>query len=175
MGENEQMVTAYLALGSNLDERMTHLQQAIALLKKDLTITKASSIYETAPMYVENQPPFYNAAIAAETDLSPTNLLKLLKRTEKEVGRQQRERYGPREVDLDLIAYGVLQYRYLSNNRLVLQLPHPKTGERRFVLQPLADIILELTLPGIGKIEQLLQNTKDQEKDIRRIDAVLSI
>ncbi len=169
------MVKAYIALGSNLDERLSHLEQALALLKGEFVITAASGIYETAPMYVENQPPFYNAAIEAQTDLSPTNLLKLLKRTEQQVGRQQRERYGPREVDLDLIAYGVLQYRYLSNNKVVLQLPHPKTGERRFVLQPLADLNSKLNLPGIGGITQLLQNTKDQEKDIRRVDAVLSI
>ena len=169
------MASVYIALGSNVGDKLRNFEEAISILKSYLTITKASGIYETAPMYVENQPPFYNAAIEAQTDLSPTNLLKLLKRTEQQVGRQQRERYGPREVDLDLIAYGVLQYQYLSNNKVVLQLPHPKTGERRFVLQPLADLNPTLKLTGIGEITQLLQNTEDQEKDIRRVDAVLSI
>jgi 2-amino-4-hydroxy-6-hydroxymethyldihydropteridine diphosphokinase len=169
------MASVYIALGSNVGDKLRNFQEAIALLKNDLTITKASAIYETAPMYVENQPPFYNAAIEAQTHLSPITLLNLLKRTEQQVGRRQRERYGPREVDLDLIAYGVLQYRYLSNNQLVLQLPHPRTGERRFVLQPLADLDAKLKLPSIGEIAQLLQETKDQEMDIRRIDAVLSI
>jgi len=169
------MACVYIALGSNVGDKLRNFQEAVALLKRDLTVTKASHIYETAPMYVENQPAFYNAAIRAETDLSPINLLQLLKRTEKEVGRQQRERYGPREVDLDLIAYGVLQYRYVANNKLVLHLPHPKTGERGFVLQPLADLDRDLTLPGIGKLCQLLAATQDQDKDIRRIDAALSI
>ena len=170
------MVPVLIALGSNVGERLCHLQQAIDILKADIRIEKASAVYETAPMYVEDQPTFFNAAIRAQTKLSPTDLLKLLKRTEKQVGRQDRERYGPREVDLDLIAYGTLRYRYIVANQIVLQLPHPKTGERRFVLQPLHDLDPHFVLPSIGRIDELLIGTADQAEDIkRRDDAVLSI
>ena len=170
------IVPVFIALGSNVGDRLSHLQQALDLLKPKLTICAASAVYETAPMYVQDQPAFFNAAIRAATELAPLDLLKLLKQTEKEVGRQDRQRYGPREVDLDLIAYGALNYRYIVAGQTVLQLPHPKTGERRFVLQPLHDLEPDLHLPSLGDLDQLLAETKEQEKDIRRrTDAVLSI
>ena len=170
------MVTAYIALGSNVGERLCHLNEALAKLGTAIQIQAASAVYETAPMYVEDQPAFFNAAICAQTDLSPTALLALLKRTEREVGRQDRARYGPREVDLDLIAYGSLEYRFAVSGQTILQLPHPKTGERRFVLQPLFDLDPNLELIRMGRVSDFLEKTKDQEKDIqRRSDAVLSI
>lgn len=170
------MAPVYIALGSNVGEKLEHLQQAIDRLRGEIKICQASAVYETAPMYVEDQPPFFNAAIKAECDLSPLDLLKLLKRTEREVGRQDGPRYGPREVDLDLIAYGALNYRYVVAGQTVLHLPHPKTGERRFVLQPLFDLNPELVLISIGKLADLMAATSDQSRDIlRRDDAVLSV
>ena len=170
------MVSAYIALGSNVGDRLSNLQRAIDALKSELNVVKASAVYETAPMYVVDQPAFLNAAIEAQTDLAPLDLLKLLKRIEKQVGRHDRERFGPREVDLDLISYGVLQYRYAADEKIVLELPHPRTGERRFVVQPLYDVNPSAKLAPLGRIEDLLTQTADQEKDIeRRNDAVLSI
>jgi 2-amino-4-hydroxy-6-hydroxymethyldihydropteridine diphosphokinase len=170
------MVPAYIALGSNVGEKLLHLQQALDKLKRELRVEAASPVYETAPMYVTDQPPFFNAAIRVQTILPPLDLLNLLKRTEKEIGRQDRPRYGPREVDLDLIAYGALEYRYMVSGQTVLHLPHPKTGERRFVLQPLYDLDPTLDLPGIGQVEKLLRQTEDQAEGMhRRDDAVLSI
>src|SRR5579885_1920434 len=170
------MVTAYIALGSNVGERLCHLQQAIEKLKPHLKIQAASAVYETAPMYVEDQAPFLNAAIRVRTDLSPAALLKLLKQAEKEVGRLDRVRYGPREVDLDLIGYGDLQYRFKIGEQNVLQLPHPRLGERRFVLQPLHDLNPKLVIPSMGSVAELLRRKEKQAKDvIRKDDAVLSI
>jgi 2-amino-4-hydroxy-6-hydroxymethyldihydropteridine diphosphokinase len=127
-------------------------------------------------MYVVDQPAFYNAAISACTDLNPMQLLKLLKDTEALVGRQVRKRYGPREVDLDLISYGSLQYTYALGGQVVLELPHPRSGERRFVLQPLADLDPKTVLLGLGQIRALLDATTDQAEGItRRDDAILSI
>jgi 2-amino-4-hydroxy-6-hydroxymethyldihydropteridine diphosphokinase len=170
------MVPVYIALGSNVGDKLAHLQQAIDKLKPDLNICAASWVYETAPMYVEEQPPFFNAAIRAATELPPLDLLKLLKRTEREVGRLDGPRYGPREVDLDLIAYGALCFRHVADGTTILHLPHPKTAERRFVLQPLFNLDPNLCLPCLGKVSELLDLTKDQAKDIhRREDAVLSV
>ena len=170
------MVPLYIALGSNVGERLSHLQEAIDRLNDKITIQAASAVYETAPMYVVNQPAFLNAAIRAETDLPPLALLALLKKTEKEVGRQDRQRYGPREVDLDLIAYGSLRYRYVVAGQTLLDVPHSKIKERRFVLQPLFDLNPNLSLPTAGHVCLLLDATKEQEKDIvRRNDAVLSV
>jgi 2-amino-4-hydroxy-6-hydroxymethyldihydropteridine diphosphokinase len=170
------MVTAYIALGSNVGDRLAHLQAALDRLATEVQLTKASHVYDSAPMYVTDQPPFLNAAVEAETNLPPPALLAVLKRIEREVGRQDGPRYGPREVDLDLIAYGTLEYTYIKTRQTILKLPHPKTGERRFVLQPLFDIDPTLNLPGIGSIQELLPQTEDQAKDLRRNqDALLSI
>ena len=170
------MPTVYIALGSNVGDRLANLQEAIDRLKQHLKIQAVSRVYETEPMYVVDQPPFFNAAIKASTELPPVVLLALLKQTEKEVGRQTRERYGPREVDLDLIAYGGLEYAFTSGRKKILELPHPKTGERRFVLQPLFDLDPSLSLPSIGQVKDLLLNTEEQAAGIRRRDdAVLSL
>jgi 2-amino-4-hydroxy-6-hydroxymethyldihydropteridine diphosphokinase len=169
-------VVAYVALGSNVGDKLSHLQRAIDLLSSEIHIRAASSVYETAPMYVEDQEPFLNAAMQVQTALPPLDLLKLLKRTERQVGRQDRPRYGPREVDLDLIAYGSLRYRHIVRGETILDLPHPKTGERRFVLQPLHDLNPLLSLPSLGVVQDLLRKTAGQAKDIcRRDDAVLSL
>jgi 2-amino-4-hydroxy-6-hydroxymethyldihydropteridine diphosphokinase len=170
------MVTAFIALGSNVGDRLSHLQTAIDRLATEVRLTGASDVYETVPMYVTDQPSFLNAAVRIETELSPQALLSLLKRIEREVGRQTRPRYGPREADLDLISYGNLEYVYKTTGQIVLHLPHPKTGERRFVLQPLHDIQPDLQLAGLGDLPCLLAQTADQIPDLqRRSDAVLSI
>jgi 2-amino-4-hydroxy-6-hydroxymethyldihydropteridine diphosphokinase len=170
------MVKVWIALGSNVGDRLVHLQQAVTLLVKRVRIEKVSPLYESAPMYVTDQPAFLNGALKAETELSPRELLNLLKDIEAEVGRQTRKRYGPREVDLDLIAYGSLQYRYGYLQKQVLELPHPKTEERRFVLQPLVDLDPSLELPGLGNVSALLEQTCDQAPDlVLREDAVLSL
>ncbi len=167
---------AMIALGSNVGEREAHLDQAVAALRARVEVQRVSSYYETAPMYVTDQPAFINAAVLASTDLSPLGLLRLLKEIEASIGRQARERYGPREVDLDLISYGALQYRYIEKGVTRLTVPHPKIGERRFVLAPLAEIAGNATIPGMGQIEELLKQTNEQADSVVKVrDAVFHV
>jgi 2-amino-4-hydroxy-6-hydroxymethyldihydropteridine diphosphokinase len=159
-----------IALGSNVGDRLHNLRRAVAALTNSLEIQRTSKVYETAPMYVEDQGAFYNAALAAQTELSPVALLSLLKATEEELGREQRMRNGPREIDLDLIAYGQIQYEFWDRGKLRLKLPHPRTPERRFVLQPLYDLDPDINLAGQGMIKKLLVQTDDQASSVHTID-----
>jgi 2-amino-4-hydroxy-6-hydroxymethyldihydropteridine diphosphokinase len=170
------MAKVAISLGSNLGDRLANLQRAISELGKHLTIHKISHPYETAPMYVEDQPAFLNAALTAEADLGPLPLLYLLKRVEKEIGRSDAPRFGPREIDLDLISYGSAQYKFRQGGIERLVLPHPRAIERRFVLQPLYEIDPELNLPGLGAIALLLPSTEQQSQTVKKLsDALLPI
>jgi 2-amino-4-hydroxy-6-hydroxymethyldihydropteridine diphosphokinase len=123
-------------------------------------------------MYVTNQPDFLNAVVLGESHLGPLPLLQQLKGLEQELGRHVRKRYGPREIDLDLIAYGSVLYRLEGR----LEVPHPRVAERRFVLAPLAELDPERYLPGIGRVASLLKSTIGEPADVVRLtDAVLSI
>ncbi|MFY9233160.1 MAG: 2-amino-4-hydroxy-6-hydroxymethyldihydropteridine diphosphokinase [Fimbriimonadaceae bacterium] len=163
-----------IGLGSNLGDRVGRIQNALDLLSGHVHLRAVSPIYETAPMYVENQPAFLNAAAIGETSMAPLAMLRMLKTVEMEVGRIPAERYGPREIDLDLVAYGCLCYRRMTEPRL--EVPHPRTPERRFVLQPLFDIAPELVLPGLPPLADMLAATMEQAAHVRKLeDAVLSI
>jgi len=172
INHHRSMTPVVVALGSNVGESLSFLQQAVDHLALHLKNLKASHVYQTAPMYVTDQPPFLNAAVSGETSLGPLGLLALLKGVEKEIGRQSRDRFGPREIDLDLVAYGVLKYRYGTR----LEIPHPRTPERRFVLQPVFDVAPGLRLSTMGTVESLLAQTEDQASDVvLNKDAVLSV
>jgi len=145
------MVNAVIAFGSNLGDRESRIYEAA----QKLGITKMSSLIETDPMYVLDQPPFINAVGILETDLGPLALLGLLKETEIAVGRLPRERYGPREIDLDLIAYGALQLKSSYGGSVKLHVPHPRLAERRFVIDPLVELAPDFILPGIGPVRNL--------------------
>ncbi len=140
------MATAHIALGSNLprptpgrpDGRRATLEAALQALRGHprIGVTAASSWHETAPVGgPAGQGPFLNAAAVLETDLAPEALLDVLKGIERDLGRQVRARWGPREIDLDLILYGDT---VLATDRL--ELPHPRFRDRRFVLAPLAEV-----------------------------------
>lgn len=148
------MTPVAIALGSNLGDRLAHLCEAVRLLRPNVHLGRVSLAYETPPMYVENQPPYLNAAVIGDTPLGPLALIAFLKSVEREVGRSPRARFGPREIDLDLIAYGRLRIR--SRGSLPLQVPHPRLPERRFVLEPLGEIAPGLCLPGLGTVSDLL-------------------
>jgi len=136
----------FLGLGSNLGDRAAHLRAALEALAPLVRVIRVSSVYETAPMYVENQPSFYNLAGGGQTRLPPTDLLCELKQIERALGRAPGPRYGPRVVDLDLLLYDDL---VLTSDALTL--PHPRMLERAFVLAPLAEIAPELRHPVAGK------------------------
>ncbi len=135
--------TVYLALGSNLGDRRANLGAAVERLREHVTIEALSSLYETEPAYVTDQPRFLNAALRGRTALNPLALLAFAKRIEHEMGRATGQRYGPRVVDIDLLLYGDQMIHTPE-----LTVPHPRMAERPFVLVPLAEIAPELAPPG---------------------------
>lgn len=170
------MAEVLIALGSNVGDRLGFLQAAVAELAGFVCLKAASHVYSTDPMYVTDQPDFMNAAVLADTTRSPRNLLCVLKSIEASIGRNITPRNGPREIDLDLVAYGCLIYRYREAGVMKLEVPHPRTAERRFVLQPLADVAPNFVLPGIGSVASLLAQTQSQRESVKRIeDAFLPI
>lgn len=138
--------TVYLALGSNMDNRLANLRQAVASLSPQLEVKKKSRVYETPPWGYEDQPLFLNMAVMAKTYLEPEPLLKHLKRLEAALGRQETFRNGPRLIDIDILFYDALVLQTPT-----LTIPHPRLHERGFVLAPLMDIAQELEHPVLGK------------------------
>ena len=136
----------YLALGSNLGNRLENLKQAIVSLTPQLEVKSKSQVYETPPWGYEDQPKFLNQVIKAETYLDPERLLKHLKRLEVALGRKNSFPNGPRSIDMDLLFYDDLVL-----NKPSLVLPHPRLHERAFVLLPLMDIAPDLVHPVTGK------------------------
>ncbi len=134
--------TVYLALGSNLGDRLANLKQAIAALTPQMEVKAKSSVYETPPWGYEDQPKFLNQVIKAKTYLDPEPLLKHLKRLEVALGRQESFPNGPRLIDMDILFYDDL---VLNSPALVI--PHPRLHERGFVLLPLMEIAPDLIHP----------------------------
>lgn len=135
-----------LALGSNLGDREGMLATAIRELRALLGPVTLSRVYETAPMYVTDQPAFLNMALSAVTDLAPLDLLDKVKALETRIGRVPSVVNGPRAIDIDILFHGDT---VLETERLVL--PHPRIAERAFVLAPLADIVPDHPVPPTGK------------------------
>lgn len=142
-----------IGFGSNLGDRADFIASALDNLRVLLPDLRASSLYETPPMYVADQPAFLNGAAIGMTDLDPLSLIRLLKGIEQAVGRTPRQRNGPREIDLDLISYGSVRLR--SPGPPPLQVPHPLVAERRFVLEPLFELDPDFVLPGLGSVAEL--------------------
>jgi len=153
-----------ISLGSNLGNRLSSLRKAILLLKKEgFNITKTSDVFETPPFGVSNQPRFLNACLLIDTETNPADLLEKLKKIENEVGRVRRFRWGPREIDLDVIFYDEKVIDGPS-----LKVPHPHMHERPFVLIPLKQISPQWVHPILKKtVEQMAEDLP--ECDILRI------
>ena len=142
------MTLAYVGLGSNLGDREATIRAAVAALPG---VVAVSELRETDPVGVTEQPAFLNGAVALETGLSPRALLDTLLAVERELGRERRERWGPRTIDLDLLLYGSE-----TVDEPGLTIPHPSLHERRFALEPLAELDQELVIPGRGRVADLL-------------------
>lgn len=137
------MKTAYLSLGSNVGDREAHLKRALdRLAREDIRVKRKSSIYETEPQDLRKQAWFLNLAAEIETSLFPRQLLHRIQHIEREMGRKRVIAKGPREIDIDILLYG----NFVISTE-VLTIPHPRLSERRFVLQPLADLAPDLRHP----------------------------
>jgi 2-amino-4-hydroxy-6-hydroxymethyldihydropteridine diphosphokinase len=147
------MATAFVGIGSNLGDRETHLRTALeALAAEDgIDVVAVSRLRETEPVGPVEQEPFLNGAVQVATELPPRELLARLLNVEERLGRVRRERFGPRTIDLDLLVYG---------DEIVdepgLTLPHPRLHERRFAVEPLAELAPALIVPGRGPVSALL-------------------
>jgi 2-amino-4-hydroxy-6-hydroxymethyldihydropteridine diphosphokinase len=151
---------SYVGLGSNLGDRAGYLLLAVrGMLDAGLVVTRLSSIYETEPVDVIDQPAFLNMVAELRVHIfSPEQTLARLLRIEYALGRRRDTVRGPRTVDLDLLVYG-------DETRATefLQLPHPRLHERRFVLTPLAELAPELLHPTLKRsVRQLLAETRDE-------------
>ena len=164
------MHVAYIGFGSNIGDRLGHIQNAIDTLSKTegITLKKISSIYKTDPVGYEAQAQFLNGVAAIQTDLPPLSLLRTLKDIEAVVGRQHRIRWGPREIDLDILIYGDL---CLQTEKLVI--PHPEMHLRRFVLAPLAEIAPDLVHPVFQETVQTLLERLEDDKSVLKAVSII--
>ena len=153
------MTLVYLGLGSNLGDRAANLDLAIERLRaSDLKVLRASAIYETEPRDFAEQPWFLNQAVEAETSLFPRQLLHRLQQIERGMGRKPAAPKGPRIIDLDILLFGD---SVISAGDL--EIPHPRLHERRFALEPLADLAPGLRHPRLGNtFQEMLARVRSQ-------------
>lgn len=153
------MKTVYLGLGSNLGDRAANLAEAIRRLESaGLRITRASAVYETEPRDVTSQPWFLNQVLEAATDLFPRQVLSRTLKIEREMGRKRLVPKGPRTIDIDILFFGDSVIHAAG-----LEIPHPRIAERRFVLEPLAELAPDLRHPLTNfSIREMLSSVANQ-------------
>lgn len=149
---------AYIGLGSNWGASVMTLQAAAATAARLGYAVRGSSLYQSAPVGGVAQPPYVNAVLEIETAWRPEALWQGLRQVEQQFGRHRRERWGPRTLDLDLLLYD-----HWTIRTPVLVVPHPRLTERRFVLEPLAELAPDWVLPTGETVAQAFQTTLDQE------------
>ena len=155
----------YLSLGSNVGDREAQLQDALAKLAAVGSVVATSSFYETEPVEFTRQPWFLNCAIALETNKTPEQLMAAILRIEEEMGRRRVQKKGPRAIDIDIL---------LFDNTIVdskeLTIPHPAMHQRRFVLEPLAEIAPELLHPVLKKTIRELLDSLPPGQVVKRLE-----
>jgi 2-amino-4-hydroxy-6-hydroxymethyldihydropteridine diphosphokinase len=156
------MATVYLALGSNVGDSGDYIRQAIEQLGTSLHDIQKAPIYRSKAVGYTEQPNFLNTAISGQTDLTPEELLASVKTAEQKLGRMQRFRQGPREIDIDIIFYDTL---VLETKELTI--PHSAFRSRDFVLRPLGDLNPQMTDPVSGQtVTELLDKIAVDDKSI---------
>ncbi|MEP6978372.1 MAG: 2-amino-4-hydroxy-6-hydroxymethyldihydropteridine diphosphokinase [Thermoleophilia bacterium] len=149
------MTRAFVGLGSNLGDREATILRALGSLREEpeIDVVHVSSLHDTEPVGYLDQPRFLNGVVELETELSARGLLTRLLAIERELGRTRGDGppLGPRTIDLDLLLYGEDTVAEVG-----LQVPHPRLHERRFALEPLAELDASLDVPGRGSVESLL-------------------
>lgn len=156
------MPIVYVGLGSNLNDKIKNLNEAIDLIAENsrINVLGRSSIYQTEPVGIKEQPYFLNMVLEIETALSPFELLDFLQGVERTMARKKEIRWGPRNIDLDLLLY---EDEVINSEKLIL--PHPRMHLRKFVLMPLAEVARDKIHPVYKKtITNLLQNLKEDSK-----------
>jgi len=150
-------VRVAIGLGSNLGDRARHINDAVAALSKIGDLVAMSSLYETDPIGGPEQGAYLNAVAMLETALAPDALLAECLRIERDHGRERRERWGPRTLDLDVLLYGDV-----ARDEPGLTVPHPRLAERRFVLEPLLEVWPDAALPDGSPLAPELANVSGQ-------------
>jgi 2-amino-4-hydroxy-6-hydroxymethyldihydropteridine diphosphokinase len=156
----------YLSLGSNLDDRAANLRTAINKLS-DLGAVKAvSSFYETEPVGLTAQPWFLNCAVKLDTEKMPRQLITAILNLEQAMGRQRKQKNGPRIIDIDILLFGtsIIETKGLT-------VPHPRMHERRFVLEPLAEIAPDVRHPIFKRSARELRDALPPGQTVRRVES----
>jgi 2-amino-4-hydroxy-6-hydroxymethyldihydropteridine diphosphokinase len=145
--------TGLLGLGSNVGDRRPHLQRAVdALPAAGVRVLASSSVYDTDPVgEVLDQASFLNACLRVETELEPLQLLDAIKRLERELGRRDGVRHGPRAIDIDILLLGALELRHQR-----MTIPHEQLLNRRFVMIPALELDFDLTTPADERLSDAL-------------------
>jgi 2-amino-4-hydroxy-6-hydroxymethyldihydropteridine diphosphokinase len=157
--------TVYLSLGSNVGDRAANLEAAIQELARLGAITARSSVYETEPVEVERQPWFLNVALAMETELMPKQFLSRALAIEQKLGRRRIQAKGPRTIDIDVLLFGGSVI-----DTAALTVPHPAMHQRRFVLEPLAEVAPEARHPVFKKtVREMLAALPAGGGEVRKV------
>jgi len=155
--------TVYLSLGSNVGNREANLEDAISRLGQMGNVVAVSSFYETEPVEVTSQPWFLNCAVKFDTEKMPKQLLKGILDLEREMGRRRTQNKGPRNIDIDILLFGssIVETKGLT-------VPHPALHERRFVLEPLAEIAPEVRHPVFKKTVREMRDALPPGQAVRK-------